>query len=191
MDVFLFQFLGTITYRPLSKIVNATVKINRLSNRSHHCCVVLFHLRNLQIISWNFRFLRLIHYREKKNCECCPRHSLFKGHYECWYWCSQLSEMKSVFQVPSLRSQVFRIGHWGCSLNVMAIVYFGQVMSPHHSDQMSQRSQVSGVALWGCFLNVLVIVFVFVFVIGFVFVIACFVGQVMSPHLSDQMSQRS
>ena len=25
--------------------------------------------------------------------------------------------------------------------------FFGQVMSPHHSDQMSQRSQVSRVAL--------------------------------------------
>ena len=32
---------------------------------------------------------------------------------------------------------------------------------------------------------------VFAFVIVFVFVIACFVGQVMSPHHSDQMSQRS
>ena len=30
---------------------------------------------------------------------------------------------------------------------VMVMVYFGQVMSPHHSDQMSQRSQVSGVTL--------------------------------------------
>ena len=27
---------------------------------------------------------------------------------------------------------------------------FGQVMSPHHSDHMSQRSQVSRIALLGC-----------------------------------------
>ena len=69
----------------------------------------------------------------------------------------------------SQRSQVSRIGLWGCSLNVIVIfivivivililililiviiiadVYFGQVMSPHHCDQMSQRSKVSGVAL--------------------------------------------
>ena len=30
---------------------------------------------------------------------------------------------------------------------VFILVFFGQVMSPHHSDQMSQRSQVSWVAL--------------------------------------------
>ena len=29
-------------------------------------------------------------------------------------------------------------------------LFVGHVMSPHHSDQMSQRSQVSRVALWGC-----------------------------------------
>ena len=30
------------------------------------------------------------------------------------------------------------------------IVFFGQVMSSHHSDQMSQRSQVSTIAPFGC-----------------------------------------
>ena len=30
------------------------------------------------------------------------------------------------------------------------IVFFGQVMSSHHSDQMSQRSQVSRIAPLGC-----------------------------------------
>ena len=29
----------------------------------------------------------------------------------------------------------------------LSLSFFGQVMSPHHSDQMSQRSQVSRVAL--------------------------------------------
>ena len=33
----------------------------------------------------------------------------------------------------------------------LSLFFFGQVMSPHHSDQMSQRSQVSRVAL--CFLS--------------------------------------
>ena len=33
---------------------------------------------------------------------------------------------------------------------VILNVYFGQVMSPHHSDQMSQRSHVSRIALSGC-----------------------------------------
>ena len=31
--------------------------------------------------------------KHRKNCECCPCHSLFKGHSECWNCCSQLSEM--------------------------------------------------------------------------------------------------
>ena len=32
--------------------------------------------------------------------------------------------------------------------------FFGQVMSPHHSDNMSQGSQVSHSALWQCFSKV-------------------------------------
>ena len=31
--------------------------------------------------------------KHRKNCECCPCHSLFKGHCECSDCCSQLSEM--------------------------------------------------------------------------------------------------
>ena len=58
---------------------------------------------------------------------------------------------------------------------VFVIVFvFGQVKSPHHSDQMSQRSQGSGVTLWRCSLNVFVFVFVIVFVFVFVFVIVFF-----------------
>ena len=64
-------------------------------------------------------------------------------------------------------------------------------MSPHHSNQMYQRSQVSGIALWRCSVNVFVFVIVFVLVFVFVFVIVFLVGLVMSPHHSDQMSQRS
>ena len=29
----------------------------------------------------------------------------------------------------------------------LSLSFYGQVMSPHHSDQMSQRSQVSRIAL--------------------------------------------
>ena len=76
-----------------------------------------------------------------------------------------------------------------CSLNVFVfvivlvfvfvIVFFGQVMSPHPSDQMSQRSQVSGIALFMCSLNVFVFVIVFVFCICFCHCLFC---QVISHH---------
>ena len=54
-------------------------------------------------------------------------------------------------------------------------VYFGQVMRPHRSDQISQRSHVSRIALLGWSLNVIVIVIVivFVFVIVILFVSSC------------------
>ena len=52
-------------------------------------------------------------------------------------------------------------------------LFYGQVMSHHHSDQMSQRSQVPRTALWRCSLNVFVIVIVFVFVIVFFLVRSC------------------
>ena len=51
--------------------------------------------------------------------------------------------------------------------------FFGQVISPHHSDQMSQGSQVSRVALWRCSLNAFV-----------------FVGQFMSPNHSNEIWER-
>ena len=53
--------------------------------------------------------------------------------------------------------------------------FFGHVIYPHHSDQMSQRSQVSRITLWRCSLNVFVfvIVFVFVFVVVFFLVRSC------------------
>ena len=47
-------------------------------------------------------------------------------------------------------SQVFRIAPLGCFLRLVGRWvgrFFGQVMSPHHSDQMSQRLQVSRIAL--------------------------------------------
>ena len=54
------------------------------------------------------------------------------------------------------------------------VFVFGQVLPPHHADQMSQRSKMFRIAIWRCSLNVFV-----------------FFGQVMSPHHFDQMSQRS
>ena len=50
----------------------------------------------------------------------------------------------SIRQVPvGVGSEWVGIALWGCSLNVLpiVIVYFGQVMSHHHSDQMPQKSQ--------------------------------------------------
>ena len=59
----------------------------------------------------------------------------------------------------------------------LPLSFFGPVMSPHHSGQMSQRLQVSRIALWRCSLNVfvfvIVFVFAFVFVIGFFLVRSC------------------
>ena len=56
-----------------------------------------------------------------------------------------------------------------CLSLYLSCLFFGRVMSLHHSDQISQKSQVSGVALFRCSQNVFVfvIVFVFVFVILF------------------------
>ena len=45
--------------------------------------------------------------------------------------------------------------------------FFGQIMSHHHSDHMSQWSQVSEIAPWMCSLNIFVFLIVFVFVFGF------------------------
>ena len=70
---------------------------------------------------------------------------------------SQLSKMSTIWHksqkpyVMSLswaqKSQGSRIALWRSSPNVF--VFFGQVMSPHHSDQMSQRSQVAR-SEWQC-----------------------------------------
>ena len=68
---------------------------------------------------------------------------------------------------------------------------FGQVMCPHHSDKMSQRSQVSGMTLLRYFNFCFVFVIVYVVVFVFVFVFVLFLGQIMSSHHSDHLSQRS
>ena len=44
------------------------------------------------------------------------------------------------------------------SLYLSLSIFFGQVMSSHHSEQMSQRSQVSRIALRRCSQNVFVFV---------------------------------
>ena len=63
---------------------------------------------------------------------------------------------------------------------VFIIVFFGQVMCPCHSDQMSQRSQVSRIALWRYFQNVFDFIIVSVFVIVFFWS-----GHVSSSLLSN------
>ena len=79
-------------------------------------------------------------------------------------------------------SQISRVALRRCSQNVFVfviifvfvfvfVIFFGHVMSSHHSEQMSQRSQVSRIALRRCSENVFVVVFAIVFVFVFVFVI--------------------
>ena len=60
----------------------------------------------------------------------------------------------------------------------LSLSFFGQIMSPYHSDQMYQVSQVSGIALWWSSLNV------FVFVIVFVFVFVAVIIFFWSGHVS-------
>ena len=69
--------------------------------------------------------------------------------------CQQLSKLLEIVMSPHLKSlKVSGIALWRCSLNVFVFVFvfvivffFGWVMSPRHSDQMSQRSQVSTLGL--------------------------------------------
>ena len=55
------------------------------------------------------------------------------------------------------------------SLYLSLSIFFGHVMSSHHSEQMSQRSKVSRIALRMYSQNVFVFVIVFVFVFVIVF----------------------
>ena len=58
-------------------------------------------------------------------------------------------------------------------LCICLCIFFGYVMSSHHSEQMSQRSQVSRIALRRCSQNVFVFVIVFVFVFVIFLVRSC------------------
>ena len=113
-------------------------------------------------------------------------------------------------------SQVSRIALWGCSINVMVIVNFGQVMSPHNSLSLSLSlalslylslslsfcwschvslslwSDVSKVkSLWGRSLNVFSKCICLCYCLCLCLCHCLFLGQVMSHHHSDQTSQRS
>ena len=61
---------------------------------------------------------------------------------------SQLSEMSTTSH--KLTSHVMSLS-WSLYLSFCLSSVFCQVMSPHHSDQMSQRSQVSRVTMSLCF----------------------------------------
>ena len=81
--------------------------------------------------------------KHHKNRECCPRHSLFKGHNV------NVNIVRHVISVSSLKSQVTSL--LDCSLRVLSkchvhchslflsglclchCLFVGQVMSPHHS----------------------------------------------------------
>ena len=72
------------------------------------------------------------------------------------------------------------------SLYLFLSIFFGHVMSSHHSEQMSQRSQVSRIALRRCSQKVFVfVVFVAVAFVVVVFIIV-FIVSVTSSHHSDQ-----
>ena len=62
-------------------------------------------------------------------------------------------------------------------LSLSLSIFFGHVISSHHSEQMSEMSQVSRIALRRCSQNVFVFVFVFVIVFVFVFVFVIFFGS--------------
>ena len=69
------------------------------------------------------------------------------------------------------------------SLSLSLSIFLGHVMSPHHSEQISQRSQVSRIALRMCSQNV----FVFVFVIVIVFLLLYFSqGLLLAPSQLTQ-----
>ena len=112
----------------------------------------------------------------------------------CFFWSGQVSSSlwSNVANVTSLLDRSLKVfSKCICLCHCLCLciclchcLFFGQFISLHHSNKMSQKSQVSRIALWWSSLNV------FVFVIGAVFIFVFF-GQVMSPHYSDQMSQRS
>ena len=91
-------------------------------------------------------------------CLClCICLFFWSGHVSSSFW-------SNVSKVTSLWDRSFKV----LSKYICHCLFLGQVMSPHHSDQMSQRSQVSRVALYRCSLNVFAFVTVWVIVIWLV-----------------------
>ena len=78
------------------------------------------------------------------------------GHVSSSLW-SNVSEVTSLWDCSLVEfPKCICLCHCLCLRIYLCHCFFlGQVMSPHHSDQISQRSQVSGVALWWSSLNVL------------------------------------
>ena len=81
----------------------------------------------------------------------------------------QISFSQDYFKLLSVR-KLIQVEMLYPGFVVPLAMFFGHVMSSHHSEQMSQRSQVSRIALGRCSQNVFVFVFVIVFVFVFVFV---------------------
>ena len=104
------------------------------------------------------------HCNQVLSCMKCEKNHASSQTMSCL--CQGLCVWLCLWSLMSQRSQVSLIGlcMWLCLWSLMY-----------------QRSQVSGIGLWSYSLNV----FVFVCVIVF------FLGQVMSSHHSDQMSQMS
>ena len=110
----------------------------------------------------------------RKNCECCPVSLLIVRSYWWLSWIQVLNclKCKKCKQFHASSNAMLCLCHGLCICICHCLchclsncLFVGQVMSPHHSDHISQRSQVSDIALLLCSLDVFVIVIVIVFVI--------------------------
>ena len=112
----------------------------------------------------------------------------WSGHVSSSLW-SNVSKVASLWDCSlKVRSKCIRLCHCLClCISLCHCLFFGQVVSPHHSGQMSQGSQVSWATLWRCSLNVFVFAIVFVFV--FVFVIVFFWSGHVSSSLWSNVSK--
>ena len=105
-----------------------------------HChCICLCHCLLLVMSCLPITPIRCLSLLVFSKCRCL---CLFVGRVMSPHYSDKMSK----------RSQISRIVLWGCSPNVIVVVFvivlFGHVMSPHRSDYMSQGSQVSQSALW-------------------------------------------
>ena len=159
------RYLGKCTHlrKTPQILLSATLWINQLSILSSiiqtYIHMFLHHLTCFPVTHVLAVFISLHHHHSKKTQKMWMLSLSFFIQGSLWMLRLLFSIVRHIFSVAKVTSL------WDCSfrvLNVIGVfkVLFGQVMSSHHSDQMSQRSQVSGVALWGCYLNVFVIVHV-------------------------------
>ena len=87
------RYLGKCTHlrKTPQILLSATLWINQLSILSSitqtYIHMFLHHLTCFPATHVLAVFISFHHHqspKKGKTCECCPCHSLFKGHYECW-----------------------------------------------------------------------------------------------------------